>query len=161
MCAARMTNSSLNILLVEDNQDDATLFRMALDKAQVPARLQNVCDGEEAIAYLKGEGKYRDRALHPLADLILLDLNMPRLNGFEVLKWIRNDATFKQLIVHVLTASCRDVDVQRAYDLWANSYIVKPSRLDELVRFIGALIASHGFVCLPKMPVRPPEQTAG
>ena len=146
-----MTNSPFNILLVEDNQDDATLFRMALDKANVSAKLQIAGDGEDALGYLKGEGKYSDRVAHPLPDFVLLDLNMPRLNGFEVLKWIRHDETYKQLIVHVLTTSCRDVDVQRVYDLCANSYIVKPSRMSELVMFIGSVITWHGFVCLPKL----------
>jgi CheY-like chemotaxis protein len=143
-----MSNLSLNILLSEDNQDDLTLFQMALDKAKVSARLQTVRDGEEAIDYLKGENDFSDRKAHPLPDLILLDLNMPRRNGFEVLEWIRQDAIYKHLMVHVLTASCREVDVRRAYDLHANSYIVKPSRVNELVSFITGLINWHRFVCL-------------
>ncbi len=144
-----MTSSSLNILLVEDNQDDATLFRMAVSKADVPIKLLIVLDGEKAIAYLKGEGDYGDRAVYPIPDLVLLDLNMPRKNGFEVLEWIRQHPTYKQLIVHVLTASTREMDVRHAYELRANSYVVKPSRVNELTAFIQALAAWHQFVHLP------------
>ena len=146
-----MTNSELNILLAEDNQDDATLFRRALDKANVPVNLQIVSDGEQAIAYLKGESQYADRATHPIPDFLLLDLNMPRKNGFEVLEWIRNDGIHKHLIIHVLSASSREEDKHRALDLLANSYLVKPSRVSELVGMIHHLVTSHKFVGLPTL----------
>lgn len=90
-----MTNSVINILLAEDNEDDVVLFRMAMEKANVSAKLQHVADGADALAYLKGEDAFGDREAHPLPDLVLLDLNMPRRNGFEVLEWIRQDATYK------------------------------------------------------------------
>lgn len=148
-----MTNSSLNLLLAEDNQDDVILFRMALDKANVPVQLQIVCDGEQAVEYLKGEGKYSNRSAHPIPDMVLLDLNMPRRNGFEVLEWIRNDDIHKHLMVHVFTASSRAVDVLRAYELWATSYVIKPSRMNDLGTFIQGLIAWQKFVSLPKLPL--------
>ena len=145
-----MTNSALNILLAEDNEDDATLFSMALEKTNIPAKLQIASDGEEAIAYLKGEGKYADRAAHPFPDFLLLDLNMPRKNGFEVLQWIRSDDSYKYLMIHVLSASGREEDVRRVYDLHANSYVIKPSRMNDLGAFIHALATSHKFVCLAR-----------
>lgn len=146
-----MTNALLQILLAEDNQDDATLFRMALDKANVPAKLQIVSDGEEAVAYLKGEGKYSDRTDHPLPDVLLLDLNMPRKNGFEVLEWIRGNTIYKHLTVHVLTASGREEDVRRVFDLRANSYAIKPSRMSDLVAFNHGLVTWHSFLRLPRL----------
>lgn len=152
--------SPLNILLVEDNRDDAMLFCMALEKANVPAKMQTAWDGVEAMDYLKGNGKYSDRHLYPMPDVILLDINMPRANGFEVLDWIRKDPVCKTMLVHVFTASCRDIDVRRAYELSANSYAVKPSRSDELVVLIRSLVLFHTFVCIPKLAMRKAEAMA-
>jgi two-component system, response regulator len=141
--------AALNILLAEDNPDDVFIFQEAFRKAGVTHRLQVVEDGVETLAYLKGEPPYADRGPHPFPDVLLLDLNMPRMNGFEVLEWVRQDAQCLRLIVHVLTASSREVDVARAYDLRANSYVVKPSRLNDLVAFAKALDQWHQFVTLP------------
>jgi CheY-like chemotaxis protein len=144
-----MNNYSFNILVAEDNADDLFLLQEAFKRAGVHSGLQAVSDGVEALAYLKGEGVFMDRATHPFPDLLLLDINMPRMNGFEVLEWIRGDAQCNRLIVHVLTASSRELDIRRAYDLHANSYIVKPTRLDELVGFVTALGQWHRFISPP------------
>ncbi len=149
----------LTILLAEDNEDEATLFQMAMEKANVPAQLQTVRDGEKAISYLKGEGTYADRTAHPIPDILLLDLNMPRVNGFEVLEWVRDHAPYQNLIVYVLSASSREVDVQRVYDLHANSYVRKPGRMDDLTAFVHALVTWHKFICPPRLPLYQPEQT--
>ncbi len=150
-----MIKSVINLLLVEDNQNDVVLFRTALKKADLPAvKLQSVWDGTEAVAYLKGEGKYHDRTAHPVPDLVLLDINMPRMNGIEVLEWIRHDATYKHLMVHVLTSSLRSEDVAQAYDRWVNSYVVKPASVHDLIRFIQGLITLQEFVCLPTLPAK-------
>jgi CheY-like chemotaxis protein len=146
-------NSQLNILLAEDNEDDVLLLRMAFKKAGATSRLHVAQDGEEALAYLKGEGAYADRLEFPFPDLVLLDLNMPRVNGFEVLTWVRQQPVYGRLVIHVLSASGRDLDVQGAYDLRANSFVVKPSRLEELVAFVTALHSWHRFVRLPVLPV--------
>jgi CheY-like chemotaxis protein len=139
---------SLNILVTEDNPDDLFLLQAAFERAGVSSRLEAVSDGVEALAYLKGNAPFEDRNAHPFPDLLLLDLNMPRRNGFEVLEWVRGDSQCSRLMVHVLTASPREADVERAYELGANSYVTKPSRLDELVAFVKALHQWHSFTVL-------------
>lgn len=150
--------SALKILLAEDNADDVFLLRQALKRIDWAPSLHAVADGAEAIAYLEGSGGYGDRALHPLPDLLLLDVNMPRRNGFEVLEWIRTKSACRNLVVHVLSASARPADVQRAYDLHANSYVVKPTSIGELVDFVSALRVWHGFVVrAPAAEARKPD----
>jgi CheY-like chemotaxis protein len=149
-----MLNPSLNILVAEDNSDDLFLLRQAFKKAGVAHSLHEVPDGLEALAYLKGEAAFADRGLYPIPDVLLLDLNMPRMNGFEVLQWVRQDRHWKRLVVHVLTASARQADVARASELGANSYILKPSRVDELVGFVNAFHQWHRFTILPERPIR-------
>src|SRR5262245_2734471 len=126
------------ILLAEDNDDDVLIMQSTFRKAAVPNPLQIVGDGYEAISYLKGEAPYGNRQQYPLPIVILLDLNMPRKNGFEVLTWIREEPSLRRTTVHILTASSRAVDVQRAFDLGANSYIIKPSKVDALVEMVKA-----------------------
>lgn len=145
-------NKPLNILIVDDNADDVFLLEQAFKRAGANSSLHTVHDGLEARTYLKGEGAFSDRNVHPLPDVVLLDLNMPRMNGFELLEWLRQDSGCSRQVVHVLTASSREADVQRAYDLGANSYIVKPSRMDELVAFVAALHQWHLFTVLPPLP---------
>jgi CheY-like chemotaxis protein len=142
-------NTVLTILLAEDNEDDIFLLQEAFRKAGAISRLILARDGIEARDYLRGEGPFADRDKHPFPDILLLDLNMPRMNGFELLEWLRNGDVCNRLIVHVLTASARDADVEHAYALRANSYILKPSRMDELVAFVKALHQWHHFVVIP------------
>jgi len=148
----RMTRPT-EVLLAEDNADDVFLLREAFRKAALACELHVVTDGLEALEYLKGQGAFADRAAHPFPDLLLLDLNMPRMNGFEVLEWIRHDPFCKRMAVHVLSASAWQADIERASDLCANSYVVKPTRLDELVAFVTALHNWHRFVSLPRPPI--------
>jgi CheY-like chemotaxis protein len=138
-----------NILLVEDLEDDVFLMRQAFKKAEVRSRLEVAHDGLEAQEYLKGMGKYEDRVRFPFPDVVLLDLNMPRMNGFELLEWMRQDECCSRLVVYVLTSSARDEDVDRSYDLRANAYVLKPSRMGELVAFVRTLHEWHMFVELP------------
>ena len=142
-------NTRLTILIAEDNADDVFFLQQAIKKAGVDCHLTSACDGIQAVGYLKGEGAFSDRIAHPFPDVLLLDLNMPGMNGFEVLEWVRKDSRCTRLMVHVMSASSRDLDIERAYDLRANSYIVKPSRVDELVRFVSALDQWHRFIALP------------
>src|SRR3989442_654748 len=107
-------------LLAEDREDDIILIRRAFHKAHLLNPVQVVRDGEETIAYLKGEGRYANRAEYPLPALLLLDLKMPRKDGFEVLRWIRQEPGLRSLRVVVLTSSDRLQDVNLAYQLGAN-----------------------------------------
>ena len=144
---SRKTNDAWNefmadtktILLVDDSDNDRVLMRLAFKKASFNWPMLELCDGEDAIAYLKGDGPYSDRKQFPLPTVMLLDLNMPKKNGFEVLKWARAQEAFKRLQIIVLSASTRQDDVKRAYYLGANSFLVKPSTTNELVLTIGCL----------------------
>jgi CheY-like chemotaxis protein len=129
------------ILIVDDSENDALLVRTVFGRAGFTRPLQFVRDGVEAVAYLAGDGSYSDRARFPLPAAVLLDLNMPRKNGFEVLGWIRQQAELKRLCVFVLSASNRPEDIRRAYDLGANSYLVKPGNLDGLMHLARCLNA--------------------
>jgi len=119
-------HDDLTILLIDDSENDTVLIRRALHDAGVLNPLRTVCDGEEAIAYLQGTGAYSDRQRFPLPDLILLDLKMPKIDGFDVLQWIRQQPALKGLPVIALSGSENTLDVNRSYELGANSFLVKP-----------------------------------
>ena len=124
----------LAILLAEDREDDVVLIRRAFARANFLNPLMVVKDGEEAIGYLKGETPYQDRARYPLPGLLLLDLKMPRKDGFEVLRWIRQQPNFDALRILVLTSSQASEDISLAYQLGANSFLVKPSDFNDFVQ---------------------------
>lgn len=139
-----MTASSTTILHVEDDPNDTLLFQHACQKAGVIFDLQAVSDGDQAMAYLRGTNDFSDREKHPMPKLILLDLKMPRVSGFDVLTWLRSEDTLRSVPVVVLSSSNHDADVKRAYDLGAKSYLVKPvgfEALVELVKTLPALLA--------------------
>jgi CheY-like chemotaxis protein len=127
------------ILLVEDNADDAALLRRAFIKARVMNPLHLARTAEEAIAYLGGSGKYANRTEFPLPSLVLLDLKMPGMDGFDVLRWIRQDPALKGLRVVVLSSSDDMRDVSTAYKLGANSFLIKPADFDRFVEISQAL----------------------
>jgi len=127
------------ILLVDDSENDLTLMNIAFRKAGLNSPLQVVHNGEEAIAYLAGEGRYADRNEFPLPAVMLLDLNMPMRDGFDVLDWLRKQSRLKRLSTIVLTSSLRPEDVERAFELGAHSYLVKPAALEDLVAMIRCL----------------------
>ena len=130
-----------NILLADDDENEELLLRRAFNKAGLPHRLIAVRDGDQAIEYLSGTGVYRDRETHPFPSLLLLDLKMPRTNGFAVLEWIRKQQNIKRLIVVILSSSRQETDIDRAYDLGANSYITKPGIIDDLIEDMRRLHA--------------------
>lgn len=127
------------ILLVEDSEDDQTLIRRAFAKAKLSNPLHIVDDGDKAVAYLSGNGIYADRNAHPLPTIILLDLKLPRRSGHEVLAWLRAQPSLPKIPVVVLTSSAETADVKRAYDLGANSYLVKPVEFDGLIEMVRNL----------------------
>jgi CheY-like chemotaxis protein len=127
------------ILLAEDREDDILLVRKAFEGSGMDCQIQVVHDGEEAILYLSGEGKFRNRVEFPLPNLVLLDLKMPRVDGFEVLRWIRQHRELGNLRVVVLTSSHQIRDVNQAYRLGANSFLVKPLDFQNFVETSKAL----------------------
>jgi CheY-like chemotaxis protein len=136
-----MTIEDPIVLLVDDSKNDAMLMRIVFERTGSAEPLRFAVDGDDAIAYLKGDGRYRDRKQFPIPTVILMDLNMPKKNGFEVLEWIRQQPTLKRMHVYILSASNRPEDIERAYDLGANSYLLKPGNLDGLVQMTECLVA--------------------
>src|SRR5437660_1101755 len=126
-------NRRRTILLADDDENDVTLLKLAYARSRLVNPLVIVNDGVRAIEYLDGEGSFANRLASPLPCLVLLDLKMPRRNGFEVLSWIRAHPDLRRLIVVVLTTSQHGSDIERAYDLGANSYAVKPGSFGGLV----------------------------
>ena len=127
------------ILLAEDDPNDVLLIQRALQRNHVANPLQVVRDGEQALAYLSGAGAFADRERHPLPVLLLLDLKMPRKSGLEVLEWVRQQPGLKRLPIVVLTSSNQSPDINRAYELGANSYLVKPAGFDSLLELVKNL----------------------
>jgi CheY-like chemotaxis protein len=124
------------ILLVEDDANDVLLIQRAFQKAGLRHVLKVVRDGEQAIAYLSGRGSYANRERFPHPFLVLLDLKMPGTDGFEVLRWAREEPQCKRLLIVVLTSSNLQADVDRAYELGANSYLVKPVEFEEMYHLL-------------------------
>jgi CheY-like chemotaxis protein len=114
------------ILVGEDDANDAILLQRAFAKAGILNPMQVVTDGGQVLEYLRGKGSYADRTAHPFPALLLLDIKMPIMTGLETLAAIRKDAQLKRLIVIMLTASNHSRDINQAFDLRANSYLVKP-----------------------------------
>ena len=134
-----MTISQSTVLLVEDDPNDVLLVQRAFRRANLAHVIQTVEDGEEAVAYLSGKSPYADRDRYTLPTLMLLDLKLPRKSGLEVLHWLRQQEGLKRLPVVVLTSSRETADVNRAYDLGANSYLVKPVAFESLLEMVKAL----------------------
>lgn len=127
------------ILLVEDNEDDVFFMKRAIKSAAIENAVQVVNDGQQAIDYLDGNEKFSDRAIFPLPVLVLLDLKLPHKSGHEVLSWIREQPEFETLVVIVLTTSREVSDIEKAYRLGANAYLVKPPGAPELIEIVSAL----------------------
>jgi CheY-like chemotaxis protein len=131
------------ILAAEDEETDALILRLAFERARVTNPLIVVGDGQEAIDYLEGRGAYADRAAYPLPVLLLLDLKMPRLSGFDVLAWLATRSDFKELPAIVLSSSSDDSDIRRAKAAGARDYFVKPHNLSELVTIMQTVHTRH------------------
>jgi len=129
-------NAPIELLLVEDSPGDADLAREALEGAKVRNRLHVVRDGEQAMAFLRRLGPYADA---PRPGLVLLDLNLPRMDGREVLAQIKRDEDLRRIPVVILTTSRDEEDVLRSYDLHANCYITKPIDLGQFLRVVKSI----------------------
>lgn len=138
----------IKILLVEDNRGDVILTREALADGGFVSELKDLPDGEEALKYLHGQPPY-EYAERP--DLILLDINMPKMSGLEVLGQVKCDAALKQIPIIMLTTSSSDNDVNRAYTRYANAYLTKPVDYNDFLETVGAIAEFWGnFARLPK-----------
>jgi CheY-like chemotaxis protein len=139
----------IEVLLVEDDPGDVLMTREAFEEHRVKNRLQVVSDGVEALAYLRHEEPYTDAVL---PDLILLDLNLPRRDGRQVLAEIKNDESLRHIPVVVLTTSQRDEDILRSYQLHANAYVAKPVDFDQFIKAVQQI--DEFFVSVVKLPPR-------
>ena len=126
------------ILLVEDSHFDVELLQHAFRKAGLSRPMQVVRDGVDAMSYLLGVGEYADRDEHPAPSVLLIDLNMPRFNGLELLTWLRTQPDLQHLLVVVLTGTARQQDIDIAYRMGAKSYLVKPTQADEFQALINS-----------------------
>jgi CheY-like chemotaxis protein len=144
----------INILLVEDNPADIRLTQEVFRDCKVANRLRVARDGLEAMSFLRGENGGEEAGVLP--DLILLDLNMPRMDGREVLDELKKDERLKTIPVIVLTTSDTEQDVLRSYQLGANSYITKPVNLDQFIRVVHSI--EDFWLAMVKLP---PKPTAG
>ncbi len=137
----------IEVLLVEDNPGDAQLTRIALEESKISVNLNVVEDGVEAMAFLRKQEKY---AGVPHPDIVLLDLNLPRKDGREVLAEIKTDAALKRIPVVVLTTSQAEEDILRAYNLAANCYITKPVDFDQFVKIVQSI--ENFWFAIVKLP---------
>ena len=127
------------ILYAEDEANDIFFLELALQNAGSSHALHSVADGQQAIEYLSGRGPYADRKTYPRPQLVLLDINMPKVSGLEVLEWIRQKSTLKSLPVVILTSSSRPEDREKAHQLGADDYFIKPSDPLKLVEIVKSL----------------------
>lgn len=141
--------SPIEVLLVEDDPGDVLMTQEAFEEHKVRNRLNVVSDGADALAYLRREGKYAD-AVRP--DLILLDLNLPRRDGREVLAEIKDDEVLRSIPVVVLTTSQADEDILRSYQLHANAYVTKPVDFERFIQVVRQI--DEFFVSVVKLPPR-------
>ncbi len=142
-----MDNRKFTVLLVEDDLNDIFLVKRAFKLARIQNPLQVATDGEEAIHYLRGEGKYADREAHPLPKLIVMDIKMPRLTGFEVLEWVKRDAPLRRVPVVIVSSSDNPSDINRAYELGANAYMVKPVDFRAVEHLFQSITHYWGLEC--------------
>jgi len=138
------------ILHVEDSEEDVFLLRYAFQRADIKTPVQVVEDGQQAIDYLAGIGKFADRQEFPLPCLVLLDLKLPHKMGLEVLEWIRQQPAVKSLIVIILSSSVHEGDLRRAYELGANAFLVKPSDANTMAEMCKAL--NHFWLTYNRTP---------
>ncbi len=143
-----MANIEFTVLLVEDDLNDVFLVKRAFKLARMERPPQVVTDGEEAISYLLGEGKYADRAAHPLPSLIVMDIKMPRKSGFEVLEWVKQQpGPLRRIPIVIVSGSDYPADINRAYELGANAYMVKPMDYRAVEHLFDSITHYWGWEC--------------
>lgn len=146
-----MKDSESTILIVEDDPNDVLFLKRAFKRSGVLNPIQSVGDGEEAVAYLAGSGKFADRVAFPFPRVILTDLKMPRMNGIELLKWLYARPEMRVVPIIVLTSSTDEDDIKAAFCNGASAYMVKPVAFDELERVVK-VIADYWRLSLVPRP---------
>lgn len=131
-----MKLNRLIILVAEDDENDRFLLQRAIARTGVQHEIHMVCNGEEAIQYLKATGEYADRTKYPFPNVLILDLKMPVRSGFDLLQWLHDHEQCADIPAIVFTSSALPEDIRRSYILAANSYFTKPSNLDDLIRVL-------------------------
>ena len=148
MIGIDMDNKQFTVLLVEDDLNDIFLVQRAFKMAQVKNPLQVVTDGQEAMLYLRGEGKYRNRNTYPLPKLMVMDIKMPRRSGFEVLEWVKgSQGSLRRIPVIIVSSSDNPADINRAYELGANAYMVKPVDFRAVEHLFHSITQYWGLEC--------------
>jgi two-component system, response regulator len=147
-----MDYNPLYILLVEDNAIDARITLKAFEAAEMKNKVFIAEDGQMGLDWIYGRGKYSDRDLYPLPDLILLDINLPKVNGFDVLVNLKNNNDYKQIPVIMLTASELEVDMVKSYRSGAASYINKPVNPEDFLKAVEKF--NHYWIKINKLPPR-------
>ena len=143
-----MDNQGFTVLLVEDDLNDIFIVKRAFKMANIPTPLQVVTDGQEAICYLRGDGKYTDRQQHPLPQLIVMDIRMPRRSGFEVLEWVKTSRQpLRRIPIVIVSSSQNPADINRAYELGANAYMVKPMNFRAVEHLFETITHYWGLEC--------------
>jgi len=143
-----MDNNRFTVLLVEDDLNDIFLVKRAFKMAQPKNVLQVVTDGQEAIHYLKGEGKYSYPPPYPLPKLIVMDIKTPRRTGFEVLEWVKgNGPPLRRIPIVIVSSSDNPTDINRAYELGANAYMVKPVNFKKVEHLFESITHYWGLEC--------------
>jgi CheY-like chemotaxis protein len=142
-----MIGKSFEILLVEDNEGDVGLIEEVFEEAKIRNSLHVAEDGEEAVLYLHSEGKFSGS---PRPDLIILDLNLPKKDGREVLRDIKKDENLHNIPVIILTTSTAEIDILRAYELHANAYVIKPLDFNQFIKVVGSIV--NFWLGIAKLP---------
>lgn len=142
-CDGDLSQPCLKVLVAEDSDDDALLLTRAFRKAGIGKPVHVCRDGQEMIDYLSGAHKFKDRSMYPWPSMLLVDLKMPKVNGFEVLAWLKENERLRDLRAAVLSSSDHPGDMKRAYELGACFYFVKPNVPDELTTMVQKLMQSQ------------------
>lgn len=145
---------NLTILIAEDNEDDAYFLKRGLRKIGLHNPVHILTDGGEVMDYLKAEGKFEDRAQYPFPSVIFTDVKMPRVNGFELLAWLQEHPDCKVIPTMVFSSSGQAEDVERAYQLGANAYFIKPSSMEELEDLLRHAYEFWARCAKPRVPVK-------
>jgi CheY-like chemotaxis protein len=138
-----------SILLIEDSEDDVFMMQRAFRKANIPNPLQVATNGAEGLDYLEGRGAFADRTKFPVPIIVFLDLNLPKKSGFEVLEYARQQPVLKMLTIYILSSSTRPSDVERAAQLGANGYFIKPTQIEKLQELVQAWFNLSRFKAYP------------